>query len=320
MQRSLRAARPAAQAAGIGPGGAFAKRMLASRWFYVMMLPGICYYLVFHYMPMGGLLVAFKHYSLADGIWRSPWAGFANFRTVFGSPDFPVILRNTLLISVYRVVFNMLPDVLLALMLNEVRVRWFKRFVQTITYGPHFLSWVIIYGIAFSFFAPESGLVSMLFRSMGWGSVNVLAEPDLFRPLLIVTDIWRNTGYGAIIYLAALATINPELYEAAVVDGAGRLRQMWHVTLPGIRDVFVLLLVIRIGHIMDAGFEQVYVFLNARVNSTGDIIDTWVFRRGLEQLDYSVAAATGFFKSFVGLALVLGANRLAKKIGGSGIW
>lgn len=290
------------------------------RWFYVMMVPGLLYYVLYHYMPMGGLLIAFKDYSLGKGIWGSEWVGLKQFREVFDSPDFPRLLRNTLIISVYRIVFNMLPDLIFALMLNEIRVRWFKRLIQTVTYGPYFLSWVIVYGLVFAFLAPESGIVNYLIREMGGTSVNFMANSDYFRPLVILTDIWRNTGYGAIIYLAALATINQELYEAAVVDGAGRWRQLWHVTLPGIREVFVLLLILRIGHILDAGFDQIYIFLNPRVYATGDIIDTWVFRRGLEQLEFSVAAATGMFKSVVGLALILGANKLAKKIGGSGIW
>ncbi|MDF2658439.1 MAG: sugar transporter permease [Paenibacillus sp.] len=285
-----------------------------------MMAPGLLYYFIFHYVPMGGLLIAFQNYNILKGIWGSPWVGLDNFRTIFASPDFPIIMKNTLIISLYRVLFNMLPDVILALMLNEIRSQWFKRTVQTITYGPYFLSWVIVYGLTFSFLAPEAGLISTWFRDMGWGSVQVLADKDWFRPLLIVTDIWKNTGFGAIIYLAALATINPDLYEAAVVDGAGRWRQLWHITLPGIRDVFFLMLILRIGHILDAGFDQVYIFLNARVYETGDIIDTWVFRRGLENLEFSVAAATGFFKSIVGLVLVLAANKLAKKFGSSGIW
>lgn len=285
-----------------------------------MMAPGLLYYFIFHYVPMGGLLIAFQDYNLLKGIWGSPWVGLDNFRAIFASPDFPIIMKNTLLISLYRVMFNMLPDVLLALMLNEVRVQWFKRTVQTITYGPYFLSWVIVYGLTFSFLAPDAGLLSTWFRDMGWGSVQLLTDKEWFRPLLILTDIWKNTGFGAIIYLAALATINPDLYEAAVVDGAGRWRQLWHITLPGIRDVFFLMLILRIGHIMDAGFDQVYIFLNARVYETGDILDTWVFRRGLENLEFSVATATGFFKSFVGLILVLGANKLAKRFGSSGIW
>ncbi|MNF99391.1 putative multiple-sugar transport system permease YteP [compost metagenome] len=214
----------------------------------------------------------------------------------------------------------MVPDVILAIMLNEVRVRWFKRWVQTITYGPYFLSWVIIYGLVFSFLAPSSGLLSTFVRDMGWGQIDLLTNKDFFRPLLIITEIWKNTGFGAIIYMAALATINQELYEAAVVDGAGRGRQLWHITLPGIRDVFILLLIIRIGGILDAGFDQIFIFLNARVYETGDIIDTWVYRYGFERLEFGVAAAMGVFKSLVGLILVLSANKVAKKMGGSGIW
>jgi putative aldouronate transport system permease protein len=174
--------------------------------------------------------------------------------------------------------------------------------------------------LTFAFLAPNSGLVSTWFRDNGLGSIDLLTNKDFFRPLIILTDLWKNTGFGAIIYLAALASINPELYEAAVVDGAGRWRQMWHVTLPGIRDVVVLLLILRLGSILDAGFEQIYIFENARVYEVGDIIDTWVFRRGIEQLDFSVAAATGFFKSIIGFTLVITANKIAKKFGGSGIW
>lgn len=290
------------------------------RWFYLMMIPGLVYYALFHYAPMAGALIAFQDYNLMKGIWGSPWVGFDNFRVIFDTPEFWQIIRNTLLISIYKIVGTMVPDVILALMLNEVRVRWFKRAVQTITYGPYFLSWVIVYGLAFSFLAPGSGLISTFVRDMGWGSIDLLTNKDFFRPLLVLSEIWKNTGFGAIIYLAALASINQELYEAAVVDGAGRWRQLWHITLPGIRDVFVLLLIIRIGGILDAGFDQVFIFLNARVYDVGDIVDTWVYRYGFERLEFGVAAAMGVFKSVIGLVLVIGANKLAKKIGGSGIW
>ncbi|MFK7691814.1 ABC transporter permease [Paenibacillus sp. HJGM_3] len=296
------------------------KALIRYRWLYLMMVPGIAYYLVFHYVPMGGLLIAFKKYNLVKGIWGSEWVGFANFKTVFDSPDFPNLIRNTLLISIYRILFNMLPDVLLALILNEIRVQWFKKAIQTVTYGPYFLSWVIVYGLTFSFLAPDAGLISTWWRDHTGETLNLLTDKDWFRPIIILTDIWKSTGFGAIIYLAALATINQELYEAAVVDGAGRWRQLWHITLPGIREVFVLLLILRIGHILDAGFDQIYIFLNARVYEVGDIIDTWVFRRGIEQLDFSVAAAVNFFKSVIGFVLVITANKIAKKLGGSGIW
>lgn len=290
------------------------------KWLYLLMIPGIVYYIIYHYVPMFGLVIAFKKFNLMKGIWGSEWVGFDNFITIFSSPEFPILMRNTILISLYRILFNMLPDVLLALMLNEIRAAWFKRIVQTITYGPHFLSWIIVYGLVFSFFAPGAGLVTTFFRDMGWGELDVLANSEYFRTLLVTSDIWKSTGFGAIIYLAALASINHELYEAAVVDGAGRWRQLWHITLPGIREVFILLLILRIGHIMDAGFEQVYIFLNARVYDVGDILDTWIFRRGIEQMEFSVPAAMGVFKSVIGLVLVIGANKLAKKVGGSGIW
>lgn len=296
------------------------KSLVRYKWFYLMMLPGVLYYIIYQYIPMGGLLIAFKDYNLNLGIWKSEWVGLDNFRTVFTSPDFPDLIRNTILISLYRILFNMLPDVLLALVLNEIRLQWFKRVIQTVTYGPYFLSWIIVYGLVFSFLAPDAGLISTWWRDHMGETINLLTDKDWFRPIIILTDIWKSTGYGAIIYLAALATINNELYEAAVVDGAGRWRQLWHITLPGIREVFVLLLILRIGHIMDAGFEQIYIFLNARVYEVGDIIDTWVFRRGIENLEFSVAAAVGFFKSVIGLVLVITANKVSKKLGGSGIW
>jgi putative aldouronate transport system permease protein len=296
------------------------RSLIRYRWFYIMMIPGLLYYLIYHYLPMGGLLIAFKDYSLMDGVWDSRWVGFQNFEAIFSTPDFFIILKNTLLLSFYRIVFNMLPDVILALILNEIRIRWFKRVIQTITYGPHFLSWIIVYGLVVAFLAPESGLVNYFLRSHGFESVHFLTTSEYFRPILLLSDIWKNTGFGAIIYLAALATINPELYEAAVVDGAGRWKQLWHITIPGIVNVFILLLILKIGHIMDAGFEQVYIFLNARVYDVGDIIDTWVFRRGLEELEFSVAAAVGFFKSVVGFILIIVANRVVKRLGGSGIW
>ncbi|MBB6635974.1 ABC transporter permease [Cohnella thailandensis] len=295
-------------------------KMWRYRWLYLFMIPGILYYLIYHYVPMFGLVVAFQDYNLMQGVTGSPWVGWDNFKAVFESPDFPQLMKNTVILSLYRLVFGMLPDLVLALMLNEIRVRWFKKTIQTLTYGPHFLSWIIVYGIMFSFFAPGSGLVTTFFRDMGWGNVDVLTNSDLFRPMLVMTDIWKSTGYGAIIYLATLASINNEQYEAAAIDGAGRWRQLWHVTLPGVRDVFMLLVILRLGSILDAGFEQVYIFLNVRVYDVGDILDTWIFRRGIEEMNYSVPAAVGVFKSVIGFALVLGANRLAKRFGGSGIW
>lgn len=296
------------------------RTFLRYRWFYLFMLPGVLYFLIFQYAPMFGLIIAFKDYNLLKGVWGSPWVGLDNFHIIFDNPDVYRTIRNTVVISVYRILFNMLPDLLLALILNEIRIKWFKRTIQTITYGPHFLSWIVVYGLAFAFMAPEAGLINQTIRDFGGSSIDFLTSKEYFRSILITSDVWKNTGYGAIIYLAALSTIDTTLYEAAVVDGAGRWKQLWHVTLPGVANVFVLLLILRIGHILDAGFEQIYIFYNARVYDVADIIDTWVFRRGLEQFDFSVATAVGFFKGVIGFVLVLGANQLAKKMGQSSIW
>ncbi|MDG0813603.1 ABC transporter permease [Cohnella rhizosphaerae] len=298
----------------------WSRRTWRYRWLYLLMVPGVCYYLVFHYLPLGGLLIAFQDYNLMKGIWGSPWVGVQHFEAFLTSPDFPRLMKNTLILSVYRIVFGMPADIILALALNEIRVRWYKRVVQTITYGPYFLSWVIVYGLTFAFLAPNAGNVNVWLTDQGHSPIAFFTTEAYFRPMLILTDMWKSTGFGAIIYLAALSTINPEQYEAAVVDGASRWRQLWHVTLPGIREVFVLLLILRIGHILDAGFEQVYIFLNARVYAVGDIIDTWVFRAGIEQLDFSKGVTTGLFKSVIGFVLVWAANRFAKKMNGSGIW
>jgi len=290
------------------------------KWMYLMLIPGLAYYLCFKYLPMFGLVVAFKDYSIMKGFFGSDWIGLKHFREIFQSHDFYILLKNTLIISVFKIVFGMIPDIMLALILNEVGSRWFKRTIQTISYMPHFLSWVIIYGLALAFLSPGDGLLNELVKFFGGQSVDFLTSKSWFRPILYLSQIWKEVGFGAIIYLAALTAIDSTLYEAAVVDGAGRWRQIWHITLPGIRNVIILLLIIRVGSILDAGFAQVYVFLNARVYDVGDIIDTWVFRRGLEEMQFSFAAAVGFFKSIVGLILVLGANSLAKRFDESGIW
>lgn len=288
-------------------------------WF-LMVAPGLVYYLIFRYGPLYGLVMAFQEYNIFEGIRGSTFVGLENFRTLFDNPEFGRIMRNTLVLSGLKLLFGMPPAILLALALNEVRVMWFKRFVQTVSYLPYFLSWVMIYGILFALLSPGSGLINQWIRTAGGSPVPFLTDGTWFRAVLILSDIWKEVGWGAIIYLAALGGISPELYEAARVDGAGKFKQIWHISLPGISHVIVLLLILRLGQVLDAGFEQVYILYNSQVHDVADIIDTWVFRNGIEQMRYSLATAAGLFKSAVGLALVLVSNYLAKRWSGQGLW
>lgn len=289
---------------------------------YLMLLPGLIWFFIYKYLPMYGVVVAFKEFDLMKGIMNSPWADpwYAQFQYFFESPYFEQLLTNTILISVYKLIFGMFPPIIMAIMLNESRIVWFRRWVQTLSYMPHFFSWVIIYGISLSFLSESTGLINKWIVDVGGKAIPFLTSNEWFRSVLVSTEIWQNIGWGAIIYLAAMASIDPTLYEAARVDGASRIRQIWHITLPGIQNVIILLLILRLGYIMDAGFDQVYIMYNIQVYEVADIIDTWVFRTGLEQMNFSLASAVGLFKSLIGLVLVLLSNQIAKKWGGGGIW
>jgi len=295
--------------------------VMKHRVFYLMLLPGLVWFIVFKYAPMYGVVIAFKDYNLVDGVFRSEWADpwYKYFRTFAESPYFTQLLANTFLISFYKLLYGLAPSIILALLINECRYVRFARWIQALSYMPHFLSWVVIFGIVTAFFSQSNGLVNRYIEDLGGTEIPFLTSLDWFRSILVGSDIWKDLGWGSIIYLAAMSGIDPTLYEAARVDGASRLRMIWHVTLPGIRNVIVLLLILRLGHFLDAGFEQIYVMYNIQVYPVSDIIDTWVYRVGLQDLNFSMGAAVGLFKSLVGLILVIGSNQLAKKWGG-GIW
>ncbi|WP_114496228.1 ABC transporter permease subunit [Fontibacillus phaseoli] len=301
------------------------RRISAEIWkmkaLYLMLLPCLIWYFIFKYLPMYGVVISFKDYNFTEGIFGSSWADpwYKHFKMFFESPYFTQLLSNTLLISLYKLLFGVFPSIILAIVFFECRVSWLKRWVQTLSYMPHFLSWIVIYGISIAFLSETTGLVNRWITEMGGSAIPFLNGTEWFRSILVSTEIWKDLGWGAIIYLAAISSIDPTLFEAAKVDGASRLRMIWHITLPGIRNVIVLLLILRIGSILDAGFEQVFVFYHPRVYEVGDIIDTWVYRTGLEQMNFSLGATVGLFKSVIGFALVLGANKLAKRWGGS-IW
>ena len=280
-----------------------------------MLLPGFLFFLIYKYFPMYGVLIAFKNFRIKKGILGSPWADplMKNFDSFFKSPYCNQVLRNTVVISLLKVVIGTLSCILLAVLISEVRNQRFKRVVQTVTYLPHFLSWVVIYGVIFAIVSESSGLINVMRRGAGQHTIPILTSTTLFTPLLIFSDVWKSSGWGAIVYLAAIAGIDPGLYEAAQIDGATRIQRIWYVTLACIRPTIVIMLILRLGSVMDAGFDQIYNLYNSQVYSVSDIIDTWVYRTGLEQLNYSTATAVGLFKSVISTALVVSVNALARR-------
>lgn len=286
---------------------------------YLMILPALVLLVIFHYLPMYGATIAFKDFNLMEGILRSPWIGFEHFRKLFAEREFARILRNTLLISLYRLVFQFPLPIILAILLNEVVNVPYKRAIQTITYLPHFLSWVIVGSLVIDLLSPSSGIVNAALRSLGLPEVTLMAKRS-FRGIVVASQAWKETGWSAIIYLAAIMSINVELYEVAIVDGAGRLRQTWSITLPGIRTTIVFILLLRIGSLMSTDVEQILMLYNPLVYETGDVIGTYVYRVGLGQMSFSYTAAIGLFQSVVGFTLLVVANSVSRKLTATGMW
>ncbi len=286
----------------------------------LLVAPGLAFFLVFNYLPMFGLVLAFKEFRLSAGILGSEWSGLENFSRLFGGADFPNALRNTVTISLLRLLFGFFAPIALALMLNEIRVSWYKRTVQTVTYIPYFLSWVILGGIFLMIFS-QSGPANQISQLFGVSAIEFLTNDFWFIVVVIVTGIWQAAGYGAVIYLAALAGISPDLYEAAVVDGAGRWKQTLHITIPGLVPTIITLFILNLGHVLNAGFDQIYNMYNPMVYDAADIIDTYVLRR-IVLMDFGLATGAGLFKSVVGLLMVVLANSLARRLSGGeqGIW
>lgn len=296
-------------------------RRIKKNWaLYLMILPGFLFFVIFKYIPMGGLIIAVQDYQPYLGILGSPWVGFKHFERLFSDPFFFTILRNTLLLFLMNLFFYFPVPIILALMLNEVRREAFKRTIQTLVYIPHFMSWVIIVSISFVMLSMDRGIINELLVMMGFEKINFLMSNEWFRPMYIAQVIWREAGWGTIIYLAAMAAIDPGLYEAARMDGANRFRQIWHITLPSIRSVIVVLLILKIGDVLELGFEHIYLLLNSMNREVAEIFDTYVYTAGLRQGQFSYSTAVGFFKSIVGLILVMIANALAKKVGEEGIY
>lgn len=306
------------------PASKFNKIYLKRYWqLYVLLFLPLLYLIVFKYLPMWYVLIAFKKYSIVQSIWEMPWAknhGFEYFIKAFKSRDFIRALRNTILLNLKDLIFGFPVPIIFALMLNELRLKRFKKAVQTITYMPHFLSWVIIYGLALQLFAPSTGFVNLLFNKMGLDTVPFLNDARTWVKTYIGLGIWQSFGWNSIIYLAAIAGISPELYEAASVDGAGRFQKMWHITLPGIKPTIVVLLIMALGNIIGSGFDRPFALQNKLVMENAEVIATYVYKVGIKGLQFSLTTAIGLFQSVINVFFLLGANFLSRKLGERGIW
>ncbi len=290
------------------------RTMWRHRWLYFLMTPSLLYFLIFRYGPLWNAQIAFKDFKPLLGVLGSPWAGLTHFETFVNSFYFEQLIFNTVIFSLAKLILGMPIAIILALALHET---WFHRYrtvVQTMVYLPHFLSWVIMFGVLLMLLSPDTGLINQVIERFGGEPIAFLTSPAWFRQVVIGSDIWKETGWSTIIYLAALLAISPNLYEAATVDGASHLRRIWHISLPGILPVIVLVTLLRLGNILDAGFNQIFILYSVPVYSVGDIIDTWVYRQGILQFQFSLATAVGLFKGVIGLVLILVANRVAKRV------
>jgi putative aldouronate transport system permease protein len=291
-----------------------------------MVWPGLICLILFSYIPMYGVIIAFKEYDIFLGIGASPWVGLYQFNMFFDSPELSMVMRNTIIISTLKLILIFPSPILLALLLNEIKHNGFKRFIQTATYLPHFISWVIVSGLVFSLLSVESGSVNYLLMKLGFidNPINWLSMPKHFYGILLSSNLWKEIGFSSIVYLAAIAGINPSLYEAAEIDGAGRFRKMFSVTLPCIAPVVIIFLILAIGNLLSAGFEDILTLTNNGKNGTltsmAEVLDTYVYRVGLSEQRYSFATAVGLFKSLINIVLLVSANAIAKRVGGNSLW
>ncbi|WNQ12736.1 ABC transporter permease subunit [Paenibacillus aurantius] len=296
------------------------KRIRKDYDLYLMLVPGLLFLAIFKYTPMYGLVIAFQDFTIFKGIQDSPWVGLKHFNRLINNDQFFDVLTNTVLISVYKLVFLFPAPIVIALLLNELTKMFFKRVVQSVVYLPHFISWVIVSGLFINMLSVNGGIVNTIITKLGGSPIPFFLDPGIFRSLLVVTEGWKEVGWGTIVYLAAISSIDPQLYEAARMDGANRFRQILHVTLPGMASTIVLMLILRLGHMLEAGTEQVLVMYNPVVYNVADVIGTYVYRVGLGASDYSFSTAVGLFESVVAFLLIVTGNALCKKYLGRSIW
>jgi putative aldouronate transport system permease protein len=299
---------------------ALRRRIWRNYELYLFLLPTLLYFLIFHYVPMYGVQIAFKEFVAVKGITGSPWVGFDQFERFFRSYQFGTLLRNTLGIALYQLLVGFPVPVILALMIHQLRSARFKRLVQTVAYAPHFISTVVMVGMLYLFLSERNGLINRLLRVVGLDSVFFLGDPAWFKSVYVWSGIWQNAGWGTIIYLAALAGVSRELHEAAIADGASRLRRIWHIDLPGIRPTIVIMLILDVGHFMNIGFEKVFLMQNSLNLQSSEIISTYVYKVGLLSTQYSYSAAIGLFNNVINFILLLAVNQLARRMRQTALW
>lgn len=286
---------------------------------FIMLIPGILYYLIFRYIPIYGVIIAFKDFSFMKGIWGSEWIGLEHFKFMFHGQSFPSVFANTLILGFLKLVIGFPIPILFAIFLNEMRAVHYKKIVQTTSYLPHFLSWVVLGGIFFQIFSID-GPINAIFRIFEWKTIPFLTNPQWFRVVLVATYVWKTIGWNSIVYIAAMSSISPELYEAAMIDGAGRFKRMRYITLPSLAPVITVMFILAAGNIIKDDFDQIFNLYNPAVYQTADVISTYVYRQGLEQMNFSYAAAVDLFKNIIALFFVYSTNRISKKINDYGIW
>ena len=284
------------------------------------MLPGIIYFVIFKYVPMAGLVISFQNYSPYLGILGSEWVGLEHFKTFFMNPDFKMLLVNTFSISILNLVFFFPMPIILALLLNEIKNKFMKKSIQTMIYIPHLISMVIVASITFTLLNTDSGVINQIIYSLTGNKLEFLSDPKYFRWIIVIQNIWKETGWGMIIFLAALAGVDTQLYEAAQVDGAGKLRQVWHVTLPAIKSTIIIMLIMKVGTLLNTGFEQIFLMKNSLNSSVAEVFDTYVYTLGITQGAFSYSTAVGMFKSVVATVMVLTTNWICKKCGETGLY
>lgn len=314
------AASPPRTLSSAPPRKGWVRRLNKSKILIIMFLPCLIYYLLFKYYPMLGIVISFKSYNLYKGIWASDWVGFKYYIMFFKNPDFLLLFRNTFLLGVYKLLFGFPAPIVLALLLHELKHALFKRFVQTATYLPHFISNVIVASMVVMFLSPTGGLINQLLHSLGIEPINFLVKPEWFRSIYVISEIWQHLGWETIIYLAALTSIDPSLYEAAEMDGASRWRKLWHVTLPGIASAIVILFLLNVGKVLEIGFEKVFLLANPTTYETADIFSTYVYRVGMTNGNFSYAAAIDMFTGVVSLIFIVSANYISRKVSDNSLW